>query len=400
MATFQYTAVDGKGKKLNGQLEARDREAAVANLRKSHLFPLFVSELKQGASLRKRNRIGAEELVVFSRQFATLIKAGIPVMRGLSILQAQVDNHYLKDIIASVSGKIEAGSDLSDAMASYPWVFLPLYTNMIKAGESSGSLDVVFDRLATYMEDINRITRKVKSAFIYPAVVVVVAISITSFIFLKVIPSFKGIFLSLNAKLPLPTQIIIALSEFLKNYWLFIIVFIIVAVGVLKQVARIPRVSLQIDGLILKMPLFGKIMLKFVVARFTNTLSTLLISGVPILSAIETGSKTVGNKAIELSLEYVRQQVSKGEKFALALEQTRHFAPLVVNLVAIGEETGELPQMLQKIASFYEEEVDNSVGSLVSLIEPMIIVFLGVVIGGIVVALFLPILQLSSLVGR
>jgi type IV pilus assembly protein PilC len=400
MPFFKYVVLDSTGQKVNGMMEAKDRASITDSLRKSQFIIVSVKELKGKGLIKKKGNIKLDDLVVFTRQLSALVKASIPLLKSLNILFAQVENRYLREVISSIMAKIESGSSLSSAMAGYPEVFSLLYINMIKAGEFSGALDGILERLAIYLENSNKLTRKVKSAFVYPVVVVSVALLITAIMFLKVIPGFKDIFSSLGAKLPLPTLVMIKTSELFQKYFLLIVGFIIIMVFILRRLMKIPRFQLAKDEFILNFPVFGKLIRKVAIARFTRTLSTLLRSGVVVLSALEISSSTSGNKIIESGLKKVATQVSKGERIGESLAENKVFAPLVVNLIAVGEETGDIPSMLDKIAAFYEDEVDVMVSGLTSLIEPFIIVFLGVFIGGIAVAMFLPILQLSQVIGK
>jgi len=399
MPLFNYTVISYTGKKINGQIEARDRSTAISTLRKSQLIIVDIRELK-GEGLKQKSRVKLEDLIIFTRQLGALVKAGVPLVKGLNILFGQVENRALRQIISSVITKIESGSSLSDALAYYPNMFSHLYINMIKAGEFSGALDAILERLSTYLESNERLARKVRAAFIYPSVILTVAILITAIIFLKVIPGFESIFTSLGASLPLPTQIVFSISQFSRKY------FVVAAGGMvglfflIRQILQLPAAGIAFDRLKLDFPVFGRVIRKVVVARFSRTLSTLLKSGVSILVALEISSKTSGNRIVEIALDKVTSRVSKGEKIAESLMESKLFAPLVVSLVAVGEETGDISSMLDKIAYFYEDEVDVAVGNLTSLIEPFIIVFLGVLIGGIVLSIFLPILQLTQVMGR
>jgi type IV pilus assembly protein PilC len=402
MPVFKYKAVDYSGSKVSGRIKAKDRASIINSLRKGQLFIISVVEMeeKKAGVFEKKGKIKLEELAVFSRQLSALVKAGIPLVKSLNILFGQAENHYFRDVISSLSTDIESGKSLSGALTNHPDVFPSLYVNMIKAGEVSGALEAILDRLATYLEDVTKLTRKVRSAFIYPTVVLTFAALITAAIFLKVIPSFKTIFDSLGAKLPLPTHIIIKMSDiFRKHFFILVALAIILFIGLMRAV-RLPALHLTLDKLKLRIPMFGRLIQKVIIARFSRTLSTLLKSGVTIFSALDAASKTSENKVIEIALDKVKTQVSKGEKIADALLETNIFPPLVVNLIAVGEETGSLSAMLDKVAFFYEDEVDNAVSNLTALIEPFIIIFLGVVIGGIVLAMFLPILQITQLVGR
>jgi len=402
MPSFLYVAIDYTGQKVKGQIEAKDRASVISSLRKNQLIVVSIRQAKEKDFLwfKKRGRVKLEDLVLFTRQLSALVKAGISLMRGLSILISQVENRYLKEIITSMVTKIESGASLSDAMASHPHVFSHLYINMIKAGEFSGALDNILERLAVYLESINTINRKVRAAFIYPSIIMAVAILITAVLFLKVIPGFKSIFESLGANLPLPTQVVFKISELFQKHFLSLVVIAVILGIALKRLMKIPRFKMMQDRGKLNLPVVGKVVRKVVIARFTRTLSTLLKSGVSILVALDIGGKTSGNKIIEDMLSKVISRVSKGERIGDALAGNKVFPPLVVNLIAVGEETGDISSMLDKIAFFYEEEVDNAVSSLTALIEPFIILFLGVLIGGIVLAIFLPILQLTQIVGR
>lgn len=401
MPIFDYVATDSAGQRTKGQMEAKDRVTAINSLRKSQLIIIAIKESKERVmASKKKSKVKLEDLVLFSRQLSALVKAGIPLVRSLNILFAQVENPSLKEIITSVLGKIESGSSLSEALSVYPHVFSALYINMIKAGEFSGALDSILERLSIYLEETSRFNRKVRSAFMYPSIVMTVAMLITSVIFLFVIPGFKGIFTTLGADLPLPTQILITLSDILKKYFFYLVGLIGIIVVILKKALNTPRARLKMDKVQLRLPVMGRLVRKVIVARFSRTLSTLLKSGVSILSALEIGSKTAGNKIVEIALDKVMGKVSKGERIGDSLAENKLFPPLVVNLISVGEETGDLASMLDKVAGFYEEEVDTEVSNLTSLIEPFIIVFLGVVIGGIVLAMFLPILQITKVVGK
>ncbi len=402
MPIFRYVATDYSGQKIRGQVEAKDRASVISTLRKSQLMVISITETKEkaGGIFKRGGKVGLADLVVFSRQLSALVKAGISLVRALNILFAQVENKILRDIISSVITKIEAGASLSDALASYPQVFSPFYINMVRAGEFSGALDTILDRLATYLEEITSLNRKVRSALIYPAAVISVAALITTLIFTFVIPKFKDVFDTLGVRLPLATRIIINISTLFKRFFIFIPLLVIILVVFLKWLVRIPRFKLAQDNFKLRILVIGKILRKLAIARFSRTLATLLNSGVSILAALEIGSKTSGNKVIELALNRVISQVSKGERIGASLAENKIFTPLVVSLVAVGEETGDISTMLDKIASFYEDEIDSAIANLTSLIEPFIIISLGIVIGGIVFSIFLPILQLSQIVGR
>lgn len=402
MPLFNYVAVDNRGQKIKGQIAAKDNAGAVDSLRKNQMIIVSIKQAgeKEGGLFQKGGgNIKLGDLVVFTRQLSALVKAGIPLVRGLNILSLQVENSALRKIINSLVNKIETGSSLSDAMANYSHIFSHLYVNMIKAGEFSGALDSILDRLAEYLEDVNALNRKVRAAFVYPTVIVIAAVLITAVIFIKVVPAFKNIFDTLQTTLPLLTRLVFQASEFFRKGFLFFIVIAVSLVFTLKALMKMPRMQVTQDKLKLNLPVIGRLMRKVIIARFSRTLSTLLKSGVSILAALDISGKTSGNKIVEGIIESVINQVSKGERIGQSLGGNRIFPPLVVNLIAVGEETGDIGAMLDKIAFFYEEEVDNAVAGLTSLIEPFIIIFLGILIGTIVLAIFLPILQLTRVIG-
>jgi type IV pilus assembly protein PilC len=399
MPAFSYVATDYTGQRIKGQIEARDRASVIASLRKDRLVIISIKEARESIFFRKGGRVKLEDLIVFTRQLAALVKAGVSLVKSLNILSAQVENRTLKEIISAVLAKIESGSSLSEALAGYPKVFSGLYINMIRAGEMSGALDTILERLALYLEGIGKLNNKVRSAFVYPIIIIVVAVSITAVIFIKVIPGFKSIFDSLNVELPLITKIVLRISDLSQKYFLLFLLLAIAPFVALKSLSYKPRFRLAQDKLKLRLPILGNVIRKVIVARFSRTLSTLLKSGVSILAALQIGSTTSGNMVIEATLNKVIDRVSKGEKIGESLAENKVFAPLVVNLVAVGEETGDIGSMLDKIATFYEDEVDTAVSAMVSMIEPVIIIFLGVLIGGIVISMFLPIFKLTQVIG-
>lgn len=402
MPVYSYTVADYTGQKINGRMEAKDKTTVINNLRKSQLIIISLRELKEKEvkALKRGGKLRLEELLVFFRQLTALVRAGIPLVKSLNIIFSQAENPFLKEIVSSLISQIESGTSLSEAMSAYSQVFLPLYTNMIKAGEMSGALDTILERLALYLEASSKLNRKVQSAMMYPIAVISIAVLITVGIFIFVIPKFKEMFSSMGGNLPLPTQIVIGISEGLGKYFLVLIILIVILAIALRKALDTPRARLRWDKMKLDLPMMGKLIRKVIVARFARTTATLLRSGVSILTALDIGAKTSGNKTVEVTLTKVIARVSKGERIGDVLAENKVFAPFVVNLISVGEETGDLSGMLDKIAYFYEEEVDAAVSGLTSLIEPLIIVVLGVLIGGIVISLFLPIFRLSQIMGR
>ena len=403
MASFKYAAKDFEGKTITGVLDAKDRAEAIDVLRKKEYIIVSLADAapKFKFSLERigKKKVKLDDLVVFSRQLATMVDAGIPLVGALDILGEQIDNKTFGEMIIKARNDVETGLSLSDAMAKHSRVFSSLFVNMVKAGESSGMLDEILDRLAEYLEKTNSLQKKVKSALVYPAIVTTMALSITLLLLLKVIPVFKGIFEGFGAKLPTPTLILIAISDFLQKYFFFGVLSLIAVVVLAGRYFRTEKGRLQFDTLLLRLPIFGILFRKVAISKFTRTLSTLIKSGVPILAALEIVSKTSGNKLVEKAIDGVRTNVREGENIAEPLAKSKIFPPMVTRMVSVGEQSGELEKMLSKIADFYDEQVDAAVSGLTSLIEPLIIAFLGVVIGSIVICMFLPIFKLTSIVG-
>lgn len=387
---------------MAGTLEAKDRAEVIDILRKKDLIIISINEsssfrlaLPSGGG----KKIKLDDLVVFSRQLATMVDAGIPLVGALDILAEQMDNKSFGAIITMIHKDVETGSSLSDAMAKHRKVFSTLFVNMVKAGESSGMLDDILDRLSEYLEKTSALQKKLSSALVYPAIVSGMAVIITLVLLLKVIPIFKNIFEGFGAKLPAPTQFLISVSEALqKRFPVIIIAAIFIGIAVARYI-KTDKGRLQFDSLLLKLPVFGILFKKVAVSKFTRTLSTLIKSGVPILAALEIVGKTSGNTVIEKAIDSVRTNVREGEGVADPLAKTKIFPPMVTRMVSVGEQTGELEKMLTKIADFYDEQVDAAVGALTSMIEPLIIAFLGIVIGSIVICMFLPIFKITSVVG-
>ena len=401
MPTYRYVAKDQEGRSITGVSKVGSQTLLVDALRKKDLVIISITQEKEK---RKQLAVGSgiklDDIVLFSRQLATMVDSGIPLLQSLDILTEQIENPSFRRIIMKTRNDVETGSSLSGALSKHPRVFSPLYVNMVKAGESSGMLDDILDRLATYLEKMNALRRKVKSALIYPAVVVTMAVLITTFLMLKVIPTFKGIFETLGGTLPLPTRILISVSDFLNRYFLYGLALFILFVIALVMYTRTEKGRLNKDRVLMHLPIFGKLFQKATVARFARTFSTLVKSGVPILGSLEIVGRSAGNKVIEMALEEARASIREGENIAGPLSKRGVFPPMVIRMIAVGEESGELEKMLSKISDFYEEQVEAAVAGLTSIIEPVIIAFLGVVVGGIVVSMFLPIFKLTELVSK
>lgn len=406
MTAFAYKARMLTGGITEGTIDATDQKNAVDQLRGQKLIPLEINEATTPLLERLQKlspfkpSVKAKELVLFSRQLSTLVSAGVPLVQGLTILEDQVESKLFKSIVHTIKDDIESGQSITDALRKHPNAFEELYVSMIKAGEVGGILDVILERLSTYLEAAENLKGKVKGAMMYPLVVSIIATCVTLFLLMGVIPTFSSIFAGFGAELPFITQILIDLSNLLRKFWYVILALPIGGVFALKQYRKTELGQRNIDGILLKMPVFGVLLKKVAVAKFTRTLGTLIKSGVPILQALETVAKTSGNKIIEIAIMTARESVKEGERIAVQLRKANVFPPMVIQMVAIGEETGNLDTMLAKIADFYDQEVDIAVKALTSMIEPIIIVVMGLVIGFIVIAMFLPMFELGSLAGR
>jgi len=404
MGQFAYVVKDKAGKSLKGTVQAASNEAAVDSLRSKGFIIISLGEEKKGmfSSITllptRKKKIKIDDIVIFSRQLSTMVDAGIPLVNALDILAEQMENPTFKEIAMKVRDDVETGSSLSEALAKHKTTFSNLFVNMVRAGESSGMLDEILDRLAGYLEKTSTLQKKVKSALIYPVVVSCMAMAITVFLLIKVVPIFSSVYEGFGAKLPGPTQMMITLSDFLRQYFYLFIAFIAGGIFLFNRYSKTEKGKKQIDGIKLKLPIFGMLLRKVAVSKFTRTLSTLIKSGVPILGALEIVSKTAGNRVVEVAVEDVRTNVREGEPIASPLGKSGVFPPMVVRMISVGEQTGELEKMLTKIADFYDEQVDAAVTGLTSLIEPLIIALLGVVIGGIVICMFMPILQMSTMI--
>ena len=396
MALFSYAAKDAQGLKLSGLMEATDQRDAIVSLHKKGLIVISVKEEHQ-KKIREQG-VKLDDLVVFSRQLATMVDSGINLVQALHILSEQAESKVLSSVTTRIKEDIEAGSSLHDALARHQKVFSNLYINMVKAGEASGLLDEILDRLASYLEKSAALQRKVKSSLVYPTVVISMAVIITTVLLIKVVPTFKGIFLTLGGTLPVPTQILIGISDVLRHWFLFVVIGFVIIGFLFQRYISTHRGRYQLDSFLLRMPMFGPLFRKVVVAKFSRTLATLVKSGVPILNALEIVGKTSGNLVIEETVNNARTSIREGEPISEPLSRSGAFPPMVVRMISVGEQTGQLEKMLNKIADFYDEQVDAAVSGLTSMIEPLVIAFLGIIVGGIVIALFLPIFKITQLI--
>lgn len=400
MATFVWTGKTRQGALQKGELVAKSKEEVIALLRKQSI--LVTSIQPRAADIKIpgfKQKVKDKDIVVFTRQFATMIDAGLPLVQCLEILSMQTENKTLAKTIGDVRVDVESGATYADALKKYPQVFSDLYTNMVAAGEAGGVLDTVLNRLAMYIEKAMKLKQKVKSAMIYPITIVGVAVLVITVLMLWVIPVFAKMFTDFGGTLPLPTRLVIGSSNFVKNNILLMVIAVGAFIFLFRWYYKTEGGRKVIDALFLKLPVFGMLIRKVAVARFTRTLGTLISSGVPILEGLLIVAKTAGNKVVEQALVNTRQSISEGKTIAEPLDKSKVFPPMVVQMIAVGETTGALDAMLSKIADFYDDEVDNAVAGLTSMLEPMLMVFLGVVIGFIVVAMYLPIFKMAALVG-
>ncbi len=423
MARFNYVALDARGQEASGLLEAASSSAAISQLRQSGYFPTSVIEeaiissdgkearrgtataarttktrAKKGIVLFQRRKVKSKILMIFTRQLATLIDSGLPLLRSLNVLAKQERDKVMKKTIDKLADSVQSGSTFSDALALHPKIFNDLFVNMVKAGEVGGVLELVLTRLSEFQEKAAKIKNKIISAMVYPMIVMTMALGILCFLLVFIVPRFQVIFQDLLGDKPLPpvTQFVIGFSGFMKDHGL-ILLGAIVAIGFLYNlIGRTRRGRLVIDNFKLRMPLFGNLNRKTAISRFARTLGTLVTSGVPILQALNITRETAGNAAIALALARVHDSVKEGESIVQPLEASKQFPPMVVSMVDVGEETGKLPEMLLKVADVFDDEVDNAVAALTSMLEPIMIVFLAVIVGTIVLALFTPLISIIT----
>ena len=395
MATFAYTGRSRAGGTVTGERIADTVDAAVAALRREQIQVTQINPVKVKAARKPRAKApSAKDLAIFTRQFAVMIGAGLPLVQCLDILGTQAEDRNFGEVILATRTGVEGGASLADAMKKHPKAFDALFTNMIAAGEAGGILDAILQRLATYIEKAVKLKSQVKSAMMYPVAIIVIAAVVVGGILWKVIPTFATLFAGLGADLPLPTLIVMALSNFLVRFMPLIIAGIVGIVFAFRSYYATTGGRRVIDGIVLKLPVLGMLMRKIAVARFCRTLSTLLSSGVSILEALDITARTAGNAVVEEAIYTTRKSIEGGETIAAPLRRTAVFPPMVVQMISVGEATGALDTMLSKIADFYEEEVDVAVAGLLTLLEPTMIALLGGVVGGIVIAMYLPIFSL------
>ena len=400
MPNYAWKGRNRAGLVKEGVLVADSKEVALASLRRQNIVVTGIRERGKEISLTKMGRrVPPKTLAVFTRQFSVMIDAGLPLVQCIEILANQQEHKTFQKILLQIRQDVEAGSTLADAMRRHPKAFDSLYVNMVAAGEAGGILDTILQRLSVYIEKVVKLKAQVRSAMIYPIAVIVIAAIVVAVILLKVIPTFAALFTSLGAELPLPTRVVIAASNFLARYFIFFVIGIGAFVYFLRRYHATHSGRRVIDGMLLKMPVLGNIFRKVAVARFCRTLATLTSSGVPILESLDITARTAGNAIVEDAIYETRRSVEGGKTIVEPLKATNIFPNMVVQMIGVGEQTGALDAMLNKIADFYEDEVDAAVAGLVKLLEPLLIFILGIVIGGIVIAMYLPMFTLINKIG-
>jgi type IV pilus assembly protein PilC len=400
MPTFEWKGTARNGQTQTGVLVADTKDAVIATMRRQQIVVTAVKEKGKEIALPKfGGRVPPQSIAVFTRQFSVMIDAGLPLVQCLEILGNQQENKIFKRSLIQIRQDVEAGASLADAMRKHPKIFNDLYTNMVAAGEAGGILDTILQRLATYIEKAVKLNAQVKSAMIYPVAVISIAVIVVAIILWKVIPVFASLFQSLGAELPLPTKVVIALSNFIADFWWLIGIVIAGGTYATRRYYGTYKGKRVIDKMLLKAPVLGLLLRKIAVARFCRTLATLTSSGVPILDGLQITARTAGNSVVEDAIMATRKSVEEGKTISEPLGDTEVFPAMVVQMIAVGEQTGALDTMLTKIADFYEDEVDIAVAGLMKLLEPLLIAFLGVAIGGIVIAMYMPMFSLIGQIG-
>ena len=403
MAVFTYSGRTRTGQTINGEMEAPNREAVVAQLRRQQVMATAVKPKARDIDLKVPGfgaKVGDRDLAVVTRQLATMIDAGLPLVQCLDILAQQQEKKVFQKALHDIRTSVEGGSTFSASLKRHPKIFSTLYTNMVEAGEAGGILDTILNRLAAYIEKAMALKKRVKTAMFYPSTIVAVAVVVVIFLLIYVIPTFEQLFEGFGATLPLPTVIVLEASRLVRAYILVMLAGLVVAVVGLRFYYRTPGGKLAIDRLLLRLPVFGPLIRKVAVAKFTRTLGTLVSSGVSILEGLDITARTAGNRVVEEAVLKARTTIAQGKTIAEPLQASGVFPLMVVQMIAVGEQTGALDRMLNKIADFYDEEVDVAVAGLTALLEPLLVIFLGVIIGGVVIAMYLPIFKLISVVGN
>ena len=400
MPVFNYQARDNNGKSVNGEIDALDPQQAATQLMDRGLM---VVSLKAGRSKKtsaksSKGKVKSQDLVVFTRQLATMLGAGLPLVQALTALESQTESKTFKPVLRNVTERVEQGQSFSEALSEYPKIYTRLYVCMVEAGEAGGLLPEILDRLAGYLEASARLKKKVKSAMAYPTIVCLIAITIALFLIIKVIPIFADIYKDFGANLPGPTQVLINISNLIRGYFPIAIGLLVAGVFAIARFKRTKRGAFLWDTIALRLPVFGKLIHKVAMSRFSRTFSSLIRSGVPILETLRIVSQSAGNVIVATAVEKTATAIEKGDNLAAAMGQHSIFPPMMIRMVSAGEQTGQVDSMLEKLSDFYDEEIEATLAALTSLIEPLLIVFMGVVVGTIVVCMFLPIFKLNQIV--
>ncbi len=395
MSVFVWEGKLANGSIKKGEIEASDKAAAAMILKRQRIIPTKLKTKAKGSTFFDK-RIKTKEIVIFTRQFSTMINAGLPLVQCLDILSSQQPNPSFKKVLTQIKQDVEGGSTFADSLSKHPKVFDSLYVNLVAAGEIGGVLDTVLNRLAVYMEKNEQLKNKIKSAMTYPIIVLCVAFGVVAILMIFVIPTFSDMFKQFGSALPAPTQMVVNLSHFFRKFWWGMAGFIVLLIFGFKWIRTQEKGRFYTDKVALRLPIFGDLIRKVAVAKFTRTLGTMISSGVPIMDGLDITSKTAGNVIVENAIRAVRTAISEGRSMSEPLEQTGIFPGMVVQMIAVGEATGAMDQMLSKIADFYDEEVDTAVEALTSALEPMLMVFLGGIIGFVVVAMYLPIFKMAQ----
>jgi type IV pilus assembly protein PilC len=399
MPVFRYVGRTRAGVSQSGEIEAQDQNSAVALLRQRQIMVTSLRAKPKNLAIKipgLGGRIAEKEIVIFTRQFATMIEAGLPLVQCLDILTRQAENKEFAKVIAQIKTDVEGGSSFADALRKHPKVFSDFYVNMVEAGEVGGILDTILARLAAYLEKARALRSKVKGAMVYPGAIVSIAVIVVVFMLIYVIPVFAELFEGFGGTLPGPTQLVMNLSGFVQSSIVYVAIAVPIAIWLFKRFYRTEKGRLTVDSFILKLPVFGVLMQKVAVAKFTRTLGTLVGSGVPIIDGLEITARTAGNKVVEDAVLVTIGSIKEGSTISEPLSRQAIFPPMVVQMIEVGENAGALDTMLNKIADFYDEEVDNAIEALTSLLEPLLMVFLGVVVGGMLVAMYLPIFKMAG----
>jgi type IV pilus assembly protein PilC len=398
MPTYTWEGKSGLGELKKGEMVAENPAIARIQLRKLRINPTRIRQKKEEAETKfsLRRKVPEKSIVIFTRQFATMINAGLPLVQCLGILAAQQENPAFARIISQVKGDVESGQSLAEALKKHPKIFNDLYVNLVEAGEAGGILDVILSRLSSYIEKLQKLKKKVKGALVYPAVVISVAVLVMAVILIFVIPVFEKMFKDFGHALPTPTQFVIALSRFVKNNFIYLIIALVGMVLVFRQFYRTSWGKYLLDDLSLRLPVFGPLLRKVAVAKFTRTFGTMVGSGVPILEALDIVARSAGNKIIEKALVKARSSISQGKTIAEPLEESKIFPVMVTQMIHVGESSGELDTMLTKIADFYDDDIDAAVATMTSMLEPILMVVLGTLIGGLVISMYLPIFRMAA----